>query len=367
MPDLQTSGRNFIQKEIPALDGIRGIAILMVMAAHAGFAPEQPFLLYPAGVLGVDVFMTLSGFLIVSALLKDHELCGAIRFKKFYLRRAARILPALCSFLLACGAISLVFPTLIQRDALINAGFGALTCSLNLAMVSNCTYWQPLAHLWSLSLEEQFYLILPLTLAMLLNVRSTLLWVAVAASPIVVSVLTRFQGCVMHTAADMCWNIKIAHGSASRFMGQTIGAIFGCLWRFGLVNINGAGGRLFAELAILGGLLYVLWSDLVGLRSSCGGLDFICLLTIGLIVVSLRTDTTLIKKVLMNRFLGYSGKVSFGLYLWHIPAMWIVAATVPIPRLMGAAVAILITYGLATISYYCLEVPALKTVKGMLR
>ncbi len=358
---------NFIRKEVPGFDAIRGIAILLVMAAHAGFGPEQAFSLYPPGVLGVDIFMVLSGFLIVSALLKDFELCGAIRFKKFYVRRAARIFPALFSLLLTCWAISIWFRNLISHETVTNAGFGALTFSLNLAMVSSCTLWQPLVHLWSLSLEEQFYLILPITLAFLLRVRSSAVWVGVALIPIVISLLTRLQGCLMENATDVCWNIKLAHGSATHFIGQGVGAAFGCLWRFGWVDVNSARIRNSAKAAILTGLLYFSVSGFVSVRSSCIGLELVCLFALGLIVVSMNSDTTPIKKMLNNRFLQYSGKVSFGLYLWHIPTLWIVAALVPVPRLAGAGLAILASYAVATISYHFLEVPVLKTAKGTLR
>jgi peptidoglycan/LPS O-acetylase OafA/YrhL len=296
MPDSFSPNGNFIRKEVPSFDAIRGIAILLVVAAHAGFGPEQAFSLYPSGVLGVDIFMVLSGFLIVSALLKDFELCGTIRFKKFYSRRAARIFPALFSFLLTCWAISLLFPTLISHDTFVNAGFGALTFSLNLAMVSNCTWWQPLAHLWSLSLEEQFYLILPLALALLMRVRSSAVWVGVAAIPIIISIVTRLQGCLMHSATDICWNIKLAHGSAAHFIGQGVGAAFGCLWRFGWVDVHSARTCNLAKAAIFSGALYLIAADLVGLRASCVGLDPICLFTLGLIVVSLNSDTSTVSR-----------------------------------------------------------------------
>ena len=135
----------------PALDGLRGIAIFMVVVYHAGIGPPTfPWL----GSNGVSIFFTLSGFLITRLLMEEREAQGTISFARFYGRRALRLLPAF--------GVVVVFTTLIGLATLGEA----LRASSYLAnwWLSANQWLGPLSHTWSLSIEEQFYLIWPLLL-----------------------------------------------------------------------------------------------------------------------------------------------------------------------------------------------------------
>lgn len=145
---------------------LRGIAVLMVVLYHA----DLDWL--PGGYLGVDIFFVLSGFLITSMILRDLE-AGQFSFAAFYLRRARRLLPALYCTLALTSAGAYFFVTESQRPDLVAQLVGALTFSANLVLPTQSGYFasaaetKPLLHIWSLSLEEQYYFTLPLLLWML--------------------------------------------------------------------------------------------------------------------------------------------------------------------------------------------------------
>src|SRR5262245_51790762 len=139
----------------PALDGLRGVAILAVMIYHSGLGR--------GGYLGVDVFFALSGFLITTLLCDEYAATGTIAFRKFYARRALRLLPALVVFVAVWLAV--LYATLEPRFWAFVTGFG-------LAVLFYVANWVgiwvlPLGvfgHTWSLAIEEQFYVLWPLVI-----------------------------------------------------------------------------------------------------------------------------------------------------------------------------------------------------------
>ena len=145
---------------IPALDGLRGVAVAGVLAFHAG--------LLPGGYLGVDLFFVLSGFLITSLLVAEHAREGRIRLGAFWARRARRLIPALFTALALAG---LHAATLARPDELARIRADALASLIYVtnwrAVVVGNEYWalfrapSPLEHLWSLAIEEQFYVAWP--------------------------------------------------------------------------------------------------------------------------------------------------------------------------------------------------------------
>jgi peptidoglycan/LPS O-acetylase OafA/YrhL len=142
---------------VPALDGLRGLAVVVVMIYHA--APE----LLPGGFLGVELFFVLSGFLITSLLLKEHDRSG-IQLGRFYMRRALRLTPALIVMLASVVLLSWVA---LSGDAFRNTVSDAafsLTYIFNWVRASDPGRSSFLGHTWSLCIEEQFYLLWPLLL-----------------------------------------------------------------------------------------------------------------------------------------------------------------------------------------------------------
>jgi len=139
------------------IDALRGVAVLLVMLRHGW--PET----FPgAGLVGVVMFFGLSGYLITGVLLDDLTRHGQVRWRRFYLRRAVRLLPALLALLGVLVAVTLALDPLGDRDQLLRTVVIALTWTANLpvGLGSDATY-----HLWTLATEEQFYLLWPLVLA----------------------------------------------------------------------------------------------------------------------------------------------------------------------------------------------------------
>jgi peptidoglycan/LPS O-acetylase OafA/YrhL len=145
----------------PALDGLRGAAVLSVLLYHTG--------VLRGGWIGVDTFFVLSGYLITSLLVAEHDRTGGIALRAFWGRRARRLLPALFLLLAGIGLFAALVATAEARTVIRQDLWGALTYSSNwLEIVRGSGYWQtftqpsPLAHVWSLAIEEQFYLVWPL-------------------------------------------------------------------------------------------------------------------------------------------------------------------------------------------------------------
>ena len=154
----------------PALDGVRAIAIVAVLLYHGGVRSV------PGGFLGVDVFFALSGFLITSLLLREHTTTGTIALGEFYARRARRLFPALIIALIGVGFYSVLFVPELSRGSLRADGLAALTYVQNWHLiVSRQSYFQqfttpsPLRHTWSLAIEEQWYLVWPLIVVVVLR------------------------------------------------------------------------------------------------------------------------------------------------------------------------------------------------------
>ena len=144
---------------VPALDGVRAIAVLTVIVFHTFYDR------FPGGYIGVDLFFVLSGYLITSNLLAEWENCGRIDMPRFWLRRVRRLAPGLYVFL-ACLAFAALF-TKIRNDVLEAIGFAA-TYTMNWARAFELGPDTVLAHTWSLAIEQQFYLIWPIVLSALL-------------------------------------------------------------------------------------------------------------------------------------------------------------------------------------------------------
>ncbi len=166
MPDGEGAAR-FTLGYRPSFDGIRGVGLLMVMAAHSFIAS-----MVAAGTLALQSFFLLSGFLITVLLVQEWERGGRIDLKRFYVRRALRLLPALVVFLGVSTVIVAVTLPEVLRTAHNRAAFSTLFYFFNWAFIYQwVNQVTVLAHCWSLSVEEQFYAVWPILLILLLRLR----------------------------------------------------------------------------------------------------------------------------------------------------------------------------------------------------
>src|SRR6185437_9596718 len=159
----------FRKARVPALDGLRGLAVAAVVANH--FSPRQ----LRGGWLGVDIFFVLSGYLITTLLLDEHAAHGRLDLRAFYSRRIRRLLPALILLLLIVSAVTRAAPNTPGFGDVRGDGASALAYFANWHFIAvGASYFNafapsPLRHLWSLSIEEQFYIVWPILLLFVLK------------------------------------------------------------------------------------------------------------------------------------------------------------------------------------------------------
>ena len=215
------------------LDGLRAVAVIAVVLYHADVV------WLPGGFLGVDVFFVLSGFLITSLLLVELDRTGGIDFKSFYVRRARRLLPALFAVL----AVTAVLVATVAYDGA--AGFrrdlpGALFYFSNwLSIFTDTSYFEfigrppMLKHLWSLAVEEQFYIFWPGIALLAYRARGARAvgWVALAGA--VLSTLAMTIGSVVGDMPGSADPSRLYFGTDTHLMGVSVGAALAVLWRPG--------------------------------------------------------------------------------------------------------------------------------------
>jgi peptidoglycan/LPS O-acetylase OafA/YrhL len=280
----------------PALDGLRAIAILLVVGIHAFGWPA-------GGQLGVDLFFVLSGFLITTLLLQEQQANGRVSLRAFFARRSRRLLPAL-AVLLAVFVVAEGATREATVTALLGAGF-----SLNIVRAWDLTHTSnALAQLWSLAAEDQFYLLWPALLFVVAGGRRLL------AAPLLVAAL------VAMTADASRFGVvpRAEFGPDIRPTGLLIGCLVALawthpVWRRRLRRVC----NLMLPVAGFSFLLLVvaapgrmMFSVGVPVFSICGAVLLVCALEVGRL-----------SRALSWRPLVGLGLISYSLYLWHLPLL----------------------------------------------
>jgi peptidoglycan/LPS O-acetylase OafA/YrhL len=353
---------------IPAIDGLRAIAVMAVIFYHLGFK------WIPGGFLGVDLFFVISGYVITRLLLDSIERSGGLDLRAFYLARARRLLPALGFMLLTTAiAVGLWAPDTIKRF-LIDTPF-ALTGSMNWWLVGHhLDYFEEigrpplLQHTWSLAVEAQFYLIWPLILLVILRFfgknRVAIASLAIAAISGIALMLVSFS-------LDAASASKVSHvyfGTDTHSIGLFLGAALAVSWipqnfktevsRNAQDFIDGIG--VFGFLGILGAFLFINESDptLYKIAFPLAGLFAAAIIT------SVVHPASRFAPILQNKILLWIGERSYAIYLWH----WVIfQVTRPKVDLAGQswaliALRILIVFALADISLRYIELPVRRGV-----
>jgi peptidoglycan/LPS O-acetylase OafA/YrhL len=332
----------------PALDGVRALAITLVVLRHATGYPAQ-------GALGVDVFFVLSGFLITSLLLDERFRYGTVSLVNFYRRRALRLLPALLTVLAFFFCISVVaffrHGTSLAKPVFgVVAGFGYFT---NIALTTKAgVHAMPgtLTHLWSLAAEEQFYVIWPVLLFIVLRARLRLtLWVLVAALTLVSAEQVRLY------VADT-WRPRMEYGIDTR----STSILVGCLLAVLLASAARPHVELVAKRVAPLAISLLLLLVVVDLDAAIfvGPLLVAALASAVLILRVLDGESRLARAFALAPFV-FLGRISYALYLWHVPILSLYGVTYPHPTLM-AVPAVATAMGCATASYYLVERPFLR-------
>jgi peptidoglycan/LPS O-acetylase OafA/YrhL len=343
---------------VPALDGVRAVAVAAVVLYHAGVAAT------PGGFLGVDVFFVLSGFLITSLLLEEQATRGRIDLGRFWLRRAKRLLPAaFLVIVVAALAAAVLAPGDFARtrsDALASLVYANNWHQLLADHSYFAAFERPslLLHLWSLAVEEQFYLLWPLALGLVVGRlgRRNAAWITLAAAIASATLMALLH----EPGADPS---RIYFGTDTHASGLLIGALLAFAWPLGRLRTpprRSAAAVLDATgFLALAGLLFAIatWTDYDdGVYR--GGLVMIALLTAALIAVVVHPATRL-GRALGAAPLVWIGKRSYGIYLWHWPVMALTRPGIDVhaPRTAVVLGQIALTVALAAASYRYVEQP----------
>lgn len=347
---------------LPALDGLRGLAIVGVLLFHGGMAA------FGGGFLGVSTFFTLSGFLITALLLREHAATGTIDRRGFWGRRFRRLLPAALLTIAVATALVWRLGDASQLNSFRGDGLGAVGYVANWRFIlAGQSYGavfgapSPLLHFWSLAIEEQFYLVFPLVAFGVLRLAhgSRRIFGGIIGALFATSALLPS---LMHWSND-----RVYFGTDTRAAELLAGSLLAVVLTssrqpldrlgdsFARRSRNLLAGAGVAALALIVAL-WVLTSQQTRWVYT-GGLALYGLLT-AFVIFSAVLRGSPVSRMLSWRPLRGLGKISYGVYLYHWPLLWWLTTTRtgldPMPRLTLVAA---LSIGVATVSYRFVEQP----------
>jgi peptidoglycan/LPS O-acetylase OafA/YrhL len=295
----------FQSKYFRTLDGLRAISILWVIVAHFNLYKNNPTIksIFWGGGLGVHIFFVLSGFLITALLLKEKMTNGYISLRAFYIRRFFRILPVAFLFLLIIFVLNFFWPLNVSGKDF----FHVITFTENFNPHGN---WYT-HHFWSLSVEEQFYLIFPFFIKKNLNFYVKMSVLLIVSSP-VISYLAHHNLFASAQLKDIFTFIDtfLTGGLLSILIGSLTSIL---LFKLNTSKRDEKRGIGFLQIIIL----YLIW--LSSQHSHFGGLNMIlCAILIAfLISISMIYENTFVNKFLNLKYIKHIGVLSYSLYIWQ--------------------------------------------------
>ena len=337
------------------IQGLRGIAVLLVVVYHTGFA-------LPGGFVGVDMFFVISGFVITQVLVREYEETGGISLSHFYVRRARRLIPALSVVVIFTLLISLVAMSPFgEQQQIIKTAIASTFFAGNIHLFAMNTYESlkdnPLRHLWSLGVEEQFYWVYPVFFLVLLrfakkcSIKVLMLVLSVFAiisfgigvlltygfefgyteSSILSSQFAFLEKIGFQPGGD--WPTKFAFfGAPARFWEIILGSLTALF-----TNKFAYKSRTTAVYLLSVGVMLIIWSSFA-LSSLSSFPGYLALMpTFGTVLLILfNQQIKPISRFFSSRRLVFVGDISYSLYLWHWPfivfsrAIWPGTSFVPL-------------------------------------
>lgn len=340
----------------PSFDGLRGVAILAVMIYHAG--------LLLGGWAGVDVFFALSGFLITSLLLGEHGRAGRIDLRHFYMRRLLRLLPALLLCVAVVGTLMLVTSRQTPSDLVLTL-MAVVLYVPNWAMVFGLKL-DLFNHTWSLGIEEQFYILWPPLLILLLRRIRCLTTIGIIAGSMAALSAAYRLSTAWTRPLDPFLARWLFAGLDSRADSLLVGCALAAFAASGL--LRRLPGPVATALGALGAGVLIL-AFAVGRFTTTfyvyGVSTVVAVATTFVIVDALRPSSWLARCLSVGPLVAI-GKISYGLYVWHFSVFWTVGILNPypdrfvVPPLPSLLVSWVATFAIAGASYWLVERRALQ-------
>ncbi len=362
-------------QRVRGLDGLRALAVIGVLLYHADLSGV------PGGFLGVDVFFVLSGYLITSLLLREWRKTGRLDFKAFYLARARRLLPGLGGLLIGTGAAALIWaPDAVAtlRRQLVPAAAYFLNWS---SIYSHSSYFEQtgrpplLLHLWSLAVEEQFYLLWPIVALAILrrnrgrNPRRALRKVAMRGALLSAAWMAFLA--VRHGFPVPNDPSRAYYGTDTHASGLLLGAALACVWPMGALPRLVRYERTLFDITGLAALAGTIWLFHTTSEYSTwlyrGGFILYPAIFAVLIAVVAHPECRL-GRLLAIQPIRWVGERSYGIYLWHWPVFMLTRPSLDIgltgtPNLL---LRLAITGVLAELSWRFIEIPVRNGAIGRL-
>jgi len=355
---------------MPALDGIRAIAVAAVLLYHAELAAFQ------GGFLGVDVFFALSGFLITRLLVAEFQSSGSISIKEFYIRRARRLLPAM----LAVVVFVVVVTALVVQDAAHKTREDAVAALVYVSnwwfIASDQSYFQSwgrpplLQHLWSLAIEEQFYVLWPMVVTTVLKLAGGYVLVLVALAGSLVS-SAWMAWLAWHRDYPVVDASRAYFGTDTHSMGLLLGAALGAAGRGVELPASLPVKRWMPNLSAAALLIVIASFVFIGENSRAlylGGFLGVSLATV-VLIYSTTEQSNPTSALLSGELFRWIGDRSYGLYIWHWPiyAMTRPGTDLSLPAPVVVLIRVALTVFVAQLSYVMLETPFRRGVIGKRR
>lgn len=348
-----TRSRTFELGHRPSLDGVRGLAIIAVLAVHTTHLFGWSLL--RGGSTGVDIFFVLSGFLITCILLEEWTSTGDINLRNFYARRALRLIPAL---ILLVATLLVLSNWMFSPDEATQTR-GTVPLALAYLTDFSASLWPTkslgaLRHTWSLSMEEHFYLLWPPFLLLLLKTGCSKR--ALLALTISLALAVCFHRALLFQLTLS--PARTYYGFDTRADSLLIGCAAAMAVSFGflprLSRLNSLALGLIALCLVV--------TDFASPVMHRGGFTILAASTALLLINLVASEAGVLKSFLELRPLVWVGKISYGVYLWHYPVFkWLKYMNASWP--LKLALALLATFAVASFSFYVMEKPLLRLKK----
>lgn len=345
----------------PDIDGLRAVAVLSVILFHA--FPRH----FPGGFIGVDIFFVISGFLISKIIVSEIN-SNNFSILKFYERRIRRIFPALFFVLLAVSIVgwNILFPT--ELSSLGRQIFGGATFIANIVLWSQSGYFdidadrKPLLHLWSLGIEEQFYLIWPLVIYIAMRRDllkfSTIVFFSISLFLNLIFIAT-YTDEVFYFPITRFWELLAGailsqHSSnlpkvVTKFLGRVPGATLSLFGKF---------ANRFDISSILGGFLLILGFGIIDSSDQFPGWKAIIPVSGAVLIIMAGPSAILNRSILASRPAVFIGLISYPIYLWHWPFLAFLRINEnQDATAINKSVAMILAVALAWLTYRFVELP----------